>query len=265
MTGMRACWNEQTSFASTADPQTNGAGSESSQVTSCGSSRWVDRVILVDAKGTVRAVEFALHHFGLKLATVPSDNRIRIYECLERSALTTWQLSKEVRVSTFPYVSLFSSYSLALVTLTQTSATLGVLLQPWSLDLCNNCKTPPPRDGEIIAASCGISGAIKVLLCCIFVVSLTLNTIICLSSAYDSPTLDPMELPAEAGPSPARDGDAPTSFVMTSIWQVKPAEEEPNVEGEDDDPRWSVDVVADFNHHKSAVGRVEWNIAGFPQ
>lgn len=32
--------------------------------------------------------------------------------------------------------------------------------------------------------------------------------------------------------------------------QVKPAEEEPNVEGEDDDPRWSADAVTDFDHHK---------------
>ena len=30
-------------------------------------SRWVERAVLSDAKGTVRAVEFAPHHFGLKL------------------------------------------------------------------------------------------------------------------------------------------------------------------------------------------------------
>lgn len=30
-------------------------------------SRWAERVVLSDAKGTVRAVEFAPHHFGLKL------------------------------------------------------------------------------------------------------------------------------------------------------------------------------------------------------
>ena len=30
------------------------------------SSRWAERAMLVDARGTVRAVEFAPHYFGLK-------------------------------------------------------------------------------------------------------------------------------------------------------------------------------------------------------
>ena len=32
-----------------------------------GPSRWVERAILTDARGSVRSVEFAPHHFGLKL------------------------------------------------------------------------------------------------------------------------------------------------------------------------------------------------------
>ena len=32
-----------------------------------GNSRWVERSVLLDAKGSIRAVEFAPHHFGLKL------------------------------------------------------------------------------------------------------------------------------------------------------------------------------------------------------
>lgn len=47
-------------------PQLNGAGPGPSSA-----SRWVERAMLVDAKGTVRAVEFAPHHFGLKLVRVP--------------------------------------------------------------------------------------------------------------------------------------------------------------------------------------------------
>lgn len=35
-------------------------------------SRWVERAVLSDAKGTVRAVEFAPHHFGLKLVRCAS-------------------------------------------------------------------------------------------------------------------------------------------------------------------------------------------------
>lgn len=40
---------------------------------SLGSSRWVERVVLSDAKGTVRSVEFAPHHFGLKLVSYISE------------------------------------------------------------------------------------------------------------------------------------------------------------------------------------------------
>ena len=49
---------EQTSY-SDADSQTNGTSG----------SRWVERASLIDAKGTVRAVEFAPNHFGLKLVS----------------------------------------------------------------------------------------------------------------------------------------------------------------------------------------------------
>ena len=51
---------EQTSYTDT-DPQLNGASGSSS------SSRWVERAVLVDAKSTVRAVEFSPPSFGLKL------------------------------------------------------------------------------------------------------------------------------------------------------------------------------------------------------
>ena len=53
---------EQTSY-SDPDSQTNGTSG----------SRWVERASLIDAKGTVRAVEFAPHHFGLKLVSYCSS------------------------------------------------------------------------------------------------------------------------------------------------------------------------------------------------
>lgn len=34
-----------------------------------GSTRWVERATLSDAKGTVRSVDFAPHHFGLKIVS----------------------------------------------------------------------------------------------------------------------------------------------------------------------------------------------------
>ena len=49
--------------ASQGEAQVNGNQPGSGSV----SSRWVERAVLSDAKGTIRAVEFAPHHFGLKL------------------------------------------------------------------------------------------------------------------------------------------------------------------------------------------------------
>jgi nucleoporin SEH1 len=136
--------------------------------------------------------------------------------------------------------------------------------------------------GEIIAAGCGISGTIKVLPRCIFCdVAHSESQIIQLSTSRRpmalltlDPSPSPAGLPTEAGTSLASDGDTPTPFAITSvawapscgrsyhliatggrdghvrIWRVKPAEEEPDVEGEGGDPKWSANVVADFDHHK---------------
>jgi nucleoporin SEH1 len=38
--------------------------------TSDGASRWVERATIADARGTVRGVSFAPHHFGLKLVSI---------------------------------------------------------------------------------------------------------------------------------------------------------------------------------------------------
>ena len=60
---------EQTSY-SDADSQTNGTSG----------SRWVERASLIDAKGTVRAVEFAPNHFGLKLVScLPPEGIMAIH------------------------------------------------------------------------------------------------------------------------------------------------------------------------------------------
>ena len=36
-------------------------------VSSSGNLRWFERAVLLEAKGSVRAIEFAPHHFGLKI------------------------------------------------------------------------------------------------------------------------------------------------------------------------------------------------------
>jgi len=54
---------EETPADNTEQPQTNG----SSAAASGPGTRWVNRAVLADAKGSVRGVEFAPHQFGLKL------------------------------------------------------------------------------------------------------------------------------------------------------------------------------------------------------
>lgn len=47
------------------------------------------------------------------------------------------------------------------------------------------------------------------------------------------------------------------------IWRVKPGDEGGDDSSEDEaEGKWTASVVADFDHHKSAVGSVEWNITG---
>lgn len=89
-----------------------------------GGSRWVERAVLSDARGTIRAVEFAPHHFGLKLATISTDNVLRVYECIEQPSLTSWALVEELDVLAVPAMpspaSLTRTHSQALATPTQT-------------------------------------------------------------------------------------------------------------------------------------------------
>jgi len=59
---------EQTSISlSDAQQSSSVNGSQNHSGSGPQSSRWVERETLSEAKGTVRAVEFAPHHFGLKL------------------------------------------------------------------------------------------------------------------------------------------------------------------------------------------------------
>lgn len=51
------------------------------------------------------------------------------------------------------------------------------------------------------------------------------------------------------------------------IWKVKPPEKrdksgESDNEGEDIMTPWMASIVADFDDHKSAIGKVAWNVTG---
>ncbi|CAL1708976.1 unnamed protein product [Somion occarium] len=295
---------EQTSYVESEQPQINGAASAPS------SSRWTERAVLVDAKGTVRAVEFAPQHFGLKLATISSDNYLRIYECLEQPSLSSWQLGEEVDVLTLPSTSpgpRSISHTVTQATPTQTTSTLDgassslvahALQQQqqqqsqasgrpgmgnreadggWCISWCKDRYW-----GEIIAASCGVDGKVK---------------IIQLSSSRRPATLLTLD------PSPHRSQDTapkqtstltienePATYAVTSvswapscgrsyqliatgsrdgrvrIWRVKPPalsdELDEDGDGDGSEGSWSASLVGDFDDHsRGRSSRVEyhWN------
>ncbi|KAG6845009.1 hypothetical protein H0H87_001781 [Tephrocybe sp. NHM501043] len=176
--------------------QPTGNGSGASTQSQASTSRWAERAVLTDARGTVRAVEFAPHHFGLKLATIASDNQLRIYECLEQPSITTWQLSEELDVQTLPSSSSPSlrsrAHTVALATPTQTNATLdgasaSLVTQALQQGLQQSGTATPQSSlrpglgnreadggwciswckdrywGELIAAGCGTSGIVKIV------------------------------------------------------------------------------------------------------
>src|SRR6266576_1940668 len=123
-------------------------------------------------------------------ATISSDNHLLIYDCLEPSALTSWQLTEEVDVTslpTSPSPSYFSrSHTLAVATPTQTSAMLDSasatqVAQALQQNLQQGSSQPRPGSGnkeadggwciswckdrywgEVLAVGCGTSGIIKV-------------------------------------------------------------------------------------------------------
>lgn len=184
-------------------------------------SRWIERNVMAESKGTVRDLEFAPHYFGLKLvniiftistfelrtyiviqATIASDNILRIYECIDQSSLTTWQLLLDIDVLNLPTTSstptFYSSrqHTIALSTPTQTtSATFDLktstnfadhaqaLTQGLAQNAALNNQAAALRHGignreadgswcvswckdrywgEILAASAGTAGVVKV-------------------------------------------------------------------------------------------------------
>ncbi|KAF7291993.1 hypothetical protein MIND_01225000 [Mycena indigotica] len=295
------------------EPQ-NGNGNGNS------SSRWVERAMLTEARGTVRAVEFAPHHFGLKLATISTDNHLRIYECLEQPSLTTWQLVEEADVFSLPLTNAPSAslLTVALATPTQTTSTSAdgpvgplvaqALQQSMSINAASTSSRPGAghreadggwciswcKDrywGELIAASAGTSGVVKIIQ---ILPSNRPTTILTLDSSPSTSSADaastaflapPTASTASLGQVPApTDTEANPTASTTAvswaptcgrsyhliatgsrdghvrIWRVKPAEDEDDIDAEDG--KWSASVVADFEQHRSAVGRVEWNITG---
>lgn len=269
-------------------------------------TKWVEMSLLPEAKGTVRAVEFSPHHFGLKLASISTDHHLRLYECVD---LRTWTLADEVDMLTLPLQSTSSPFaSTPTPTHTQNApdgASVAQALQQaiprqgvvsglapnvsagnreadggWCLSWCKERYW-----GEVLAAGSGVSGVVHVVR---FSPSRRTTVLLALN-----PHPSDLAVPtAGAAPSFGVAGisvvdTAPPKYAITSvawapscgrsyhliatgsrdghvrIWRIKPANEG-NEEGElsDADGQWEASVVADFNDHRSSVGRVEWNMTG---
>lgn len=67
-----------------------------------GGKKWVQRVALTDARGTIRDLEFSPPEFGLKLAVVSSDSHLRLWECLNPVSLADWTLIEDIDLSLLP-------------------------------------------------------------------------------------------------------------------------------------------------------------------
>lgn len=72
------------------------AATSTSTTTTVGTSRWVAKATLSDARRAVTAVEFAPRHLGLRLASGSSDGLVRIYEALDTMNLNHWKLDAEI-------------------------------------------------------------------------------------------------------------------------------------------------------------------------
>ncbi|KAH8116200.1 WD40 repeat-like protein [Phellopilus nigrolimitatus] len=304
-----------------------------------GAPHWVERAVLLEARGSVRAVEFAPHHFGLKLAAVSADNHLRVYECLEQPARAAWELADEVDVPALPARAARGPASLAgtLAASTPTragggggggagldGASVAGLLQAaaaaqqpaagrpglgareadggWCVSWCRERYW-----GEVLAVGCGVGGVVKIIQ---FSAPRRAQTLLSLEPAPAAPSAAapamagrgggagagrmPGGYSAAAGGSGSGSGSGgEAAYAVTSVawapscgrsfhlvatgshdghvrvWKVRPPPLAP-AGGDDDerdggvgsDEQWSAGLVAEFDDHKSSVGRVEWNVTG---
>jgi nucleoporin SEH1 len=67
-----------------------------------GTSKWVSKASLTEARGSIRDLEFAPPEAGLKLAVVSSDSHLRLWECLDPVTLADWSLVEDIDLSILP-------------------------------------------------------------------------------------------------------------------------------------------------------------------
>ncbi|KIY47304.1 WD40 repeat-like protein [Fistulina hepatica ATCC 64428] len=275
---------EQTSPSQTPDPKASANGIQPS------TGRWVERALLTDARGTVRGVEFAPHHFGLKLASVASDNYVRIYECLEQPGVSSWQLTEEIDLQTSVSSGGQSRApnTHALATPTQAHAPLdGPTPSLVAQALQQTPSSGPSRSmqnreadggwciswckdrywGEMFAAGCGTSGTVKIIQ---IPPSRKPITVAVLDPA------PPVDEEAPAAPRPAPSAVTSVSWApscgrsyhlvatggrdgFVRIWKLIPTPEDAmDMDDAEESVGWRVFMVGEFDHHKFYVSLLTW-------
>ncbi|GHJ86171.1 hypothetical protein NliqN6_2573 [Naganishia liquefaciens] len=261
--------------------------------------RWIECGLLMDARGSVRNLEFAPNAFGLKLATISTDSYLRIYACLSPS-LDDWQLTNTVSLP-----SLQSSHNAKSATSDDTPhATGGVgaglsltgsasqssvnapnpgkgneALGGWCLSWCKERWW-----GQVLAATSGHSGIIKLI-------TLSTSTPSALLVLHPPPTPS-TSVTSNGTPNSSTAAQGLGSQAITSlswapacgrsyhliasghrdgtvrVWKVVPpaasAEdgEQQRVKGQQQQSVWRGEVVAEWGKGDVTVGKVEWNMTG---
>ncbi|KIM24069.1 hypothetical protein M408DRAFT_331986 [Serendipita vermifera MAFF 305830] len=240
-------------------------------------SKWHERAVLSESRVTgasVRAVEFAPRHFGLRLAVLSSDSYLRIYDCVELHNLATWTSVIELDVQmmyTAPTPPPLSSSDMYGAPGTSVGSSNGQSYgsgvgntRPgkreadggWSLSWCKERTW-----GQLLAVAAGTTGVVKVLY---FTDSRSHKTAftlphstIGLTDSGVAPAVTTVAWAPTCGrryhliATGGRDG-------KVKIWKVTPPQ------GADvlGDGEWIVNQAGTFDEHQFAVNRVEWNVTG---
>ncbi|KIJ37278.1 hypothetical protein M422DRAFT_33823 [Sphaerobolus stellatus SS14] len=304
----------------------NGIGAASSE-------RWVERALLTEAKGSVRVVEWSPKGFGMKIATIATDNHLRLYECLESGTNTPnaptsllWSLIEDVDVLSLPLAtSSPSTENSASGDLTPIPNSVEPTLAPpgaagstspylgsASLGATGSSTTRPGSGnreadggwdlswckegywGEVCAVTCGTNGIVKIIH---FPPGQRPRAVLFLDPSPSTSSAGGTRTPNSPRDQPGsyaypRKEQQPVMYAVTTvawapscgrsyhlvatggrdgrvrIWKVRPPEKKEkdgdsdNEDGGEAMTPWTATVVADFDEHKSAIGRVAWNVTG---